>query len=157
DTSALWRVPISTKTWQISQAPERLTFGTDREEAPSISGNGRLAFASLSENTDIWSLPIDSDQPRARGELQRLTEDAAPDLYPFVTPDGRQLIYTTSRAGKRNIWMKNIETGHESPLTTDGAPHSRPILAASRLVYETLENQKSSAYWLDLSADGRPA
>jgi Tol biopolymer transport system component len=122
-----------------------------------MAATGRLAFASLNENIDIWSLPIDPNQARPRGEPERLTEDAAPDLEPSISADGKQLVYATNRAGKRNIWTKNLETGRESPLTADAAVDSRPFIAASRVIYERAENQKTSTYLLDLSAGGRPS
>src|SRR5439155_25484896 len=156
DSVALWRVSISPKTWRISQPPERLTFGAGREEQPSIAASDRLAFASLNENIDIWSLPIDPNQARLRGEPQRLTEDAAPDLEPSISADGKQLVYQSNRAGKSNIWIKNLETGRESPLTSDAAGE-RPSIGASRVVYERRESQQISTYFLDLSASGRPS
>ncbi len=156
DSVALWKVSISPKTWQISQPPERLTFGTGREEQPSIAATGRLAFAGLNENIDIWSLSIDPNQARPRGELQRLTEDGAADLEPSISADGKQLVYRTNRGANWDMWLKDLETGRESPLTTDAAADTRPFLAASRVVYARAENQKTSIYLLDLSAGGRP-
>jgi dipeptidyl aminopeptidase/acylaminoacyl peptidase len=156
DSVALWKVSISPKTWRISQQPERLTFGSGREEQPSIATTGRLTFASLNENIDVWSLPIDPNQAQALGGLQRLTEDAAADMEPSITADGKQLVYRTNRRGNWDIWLKNLETGAESPLTEGAAEDTRPVMGAARVVYARQENRKSSVYLLDLSAGGRP-
>src|SRR5262249_17788526 len=45
DTRNLWRVPISLATWKVSGAPRRLTFATNMDIEPSLSGR-HLAFAS---------------------------------------------------------------------------------------------------------------
>jgi Tol biopolymer transport system component len=100
---------------------------------------------------------MDPNQPRTRGEPQRLTEDAAPDRDPSISADGRQLVYATTRTGTRSIWTKNLETGRESRLTSDEAADSRPFIAASRVVYARTENQKTSIYLLNLSGGGRPS
>ena len=157
DSVALWRAQISPKTWRISQPPERLTFGTGREEQPTMTTGGRLVFASLNESTNVWSLPVDLNRALVRGEPQRLTEDSAPDLEPSISADGKQLVYVTNRSGKSSVWIKNLETGRETPLTNDSASYSRPFIASSRVVYERLENQKASIYSLDLNGGRRPS
>ena len=145
-------MPISTKTWQISQAPERLTFGTGREEQPSIAATGRLVFVGLNGNVDIWSLPIDPNEPRPSGELMQLTRDASSDLWASTSVDGKQLVYISNRGGKWDIWLRNNETGRENPLNTGADADSRPVIAASRIAYLRREGQKLSTYVLDLTA-----
>jgi serine/threonine protein kinase/Tol biopolymer transport system component len=154
DSVALWKVPIASGTWRISKPPERLTFGTGREELPTISAAGRLAFASLNENVQIWSLPDPSPTPP---EPQRITVDAATHLEPSISADGKHLVYLTNRAGKSNIWTKNLETGRETPLTEGAVEDSRPMISALRLVFQRTENQKISTFSLDRSTGGRPA
>ena len=65
DSRNLWEIGISSKTGRITGDPRRLTFGTTLEEFPSGAGSGRLVFASLNENLDIWSLPCDTNRGTA--------------------------------------------------------------------------------------------
>jgi len=74
DSSNLWQIPMSSKTWQVVGPPRRLTFGTGVESQPSVAADGRLVFSSLTNNIDIWSLPIDPDEGTPNGEPKRLTE-----------------------------------------------------------------------------------
>src|SRR2546425_13359859 len=65
DSRNLWRMAVSARTWKVMGRPQRLTSSPAIEESPSVaSGAGRstrVAFASLTENTDIWSLPLDAN------------------------------------------------------------------------------------------------
>jgi eukaryotic-like serine/threonine-protein kinase len=75
DTTNVWRVPISRKTWKVSSAPRRLTFGTTMEVQPSVNDGNQVAFSSLNENVNIWNLPIVPNRAKPTGGLQRLTQD----------------------------------------------------------------------------------
>src|SRR5262249_18984060 len=87
DSTSLWQVEIAPQTWQISNGPVRLTTATGLDVEPSIATDGSLAYASLGENNDIWSLPLDADHGKATGKLQQLTHSAASDSSPSVSLD----------------------------------------------------------------------
>lgn len=125
DTTSLWRIGISPKTWKVSGPPQRLTSGTMMEQNPSAaSGPGgtiRVAFASLTENLDIWSLPIEPNQGKVVGELQRLTSDAGADFHPALSPDGNRMVWVSSRSGAQEIWIRDLQTSEDSALTATRA------------------------------------
>jgi len=97
DTTNLWLVPISSKTWKVSSAPRRLTLGTTLEVQPSPAAGNQVAFSSLHENVNIWSLPIDANRPKPAGRLQRLTQDTVAQIQPAVSPDGKLLAFSSRR------------------------------------------------------------
>ena len=123
DSTNLWRIPISPKTWKVTGPPQRLTSGAAKEEAPSLaSGPGgiiRLAFASLTDNPSIWSVPIDPNQGKVRGKPKRLTEGAAADFHPALSPDGNKMVWVSARSGSQEIWIRDLRTGEDSMLTAD--------------------------------------
>src|SRR5262249_12326408 len=90
DSTNLWRIAVSSGNWQIRNPPERLTTGTGRELHPSVatgsSGALRFAFASVAQNTNIWSLPINANQGKVLGGPRRLTEGAAQTPGPPSPP-----------------------------------------------------------------------
>jgi Tol biopolymer transport system component len=104
---------------------ERVTFGAAQDGSPSVASDGRVAFDALSENTDLWSLPVDTDHARVDGELERLTSDPAPDSTPSVSYDGAKIAFFSPRAGGRGIWVKDLANGRESPVTAElvGVPY----------------------------------
>ena len=88
DSINIWQVGISSKTWQISDAARRLTFGAG-EINPSLAEPGRLVFAGSSVQSDIWSLPIDANQGKVLSELEPLTQNATDDVNPLSQPTAR--------------------------------------------------------------------
>ena len=123
DSTNLWRIPISPKTWKVSGPPQRLTSGAAKEQAPSVGlgpgGIVRLAFASLTDNPSIWSLPIDPNQGRVTGRPKRLTQENAPDFHPVLSPDGDKMVWVSARTGSQEIWVRDLRTGEDSMLTAN--------------------------------------
>ena len=86
-------------------------------DSPSLAKTGRLVFSSLVENADIWSLPIDASRGQVKGPPEQLTRDLAADYLPSMSADGKKLAFVSSRSGNPDIWMKDLESGKEKPLT----------------------------------------
>ena len=91
------------------QAP-RKALGIMR---PVISPDGKqIAFAALG---DLWLVPVTGGKP------QNLTNDAAYDLDPTWSPDGRFLAWSTDRVasgnGLLNIWIRDMQSGQMRQVT----------------------------------------
>jgi serine/threonine protein kinase/dipeptidyl aminopeptidase/acylaminoacyl peptidase len=163
DSVNVWQVPISTKAWKPTSAPERLTFGSGLETRPSIAvpagGSARLVFAALVENINIWALPLDPAQGRASGELSRLTQTAAADSNPALTFDGRRLFFTSNRAGNRDIWVKDLASGKETNLTNTPVGEWRPTLTGdgSKVAYRMMETPSPSIWVLPVAQGSQGA
>ena len=164
DATNVWQLPISPQTYQATSNPERLTTGTGLEVFPALAGGQgrplRLAFASMNENIDVWSLPFQGDdgvnQGKVTGELRRLTQDAAPDIMPGLTRDGKTLVFGSSRLGNFDIWTKDLTSGKETALASTPLHEWRPTLSAdgSTLAYQVVENKKETIH---VSVRGGPA
>ena len=50
------------------------------------------------------------------------------DYAPSVSPDGRTIAFVSERDGRQRIWIKQIETGAENPVTegSDSSPRISP-------------------------------
>jgi len=109
---------------------------------------GRLVFASVSDRTDIWSLPLDANQGIVTGEPQRLTQDAADDVCPSASADGKKVAFISYRSGQRDVWIKDLETGKESSLTMSPAAEYYPTMSAdgSKVAYQLEEKQKQTIW-----------
>jgi Tol biopolymer transport system component len=134
DSRNLWRIAISPKTWKASSRPQRLTSSSAIEEGPSVAvgggGSVKVAFASLSENTNVWSLPLDGNAGVVTGEPHQLTRDSGRDFHPSLSADGREMVFVSDRSGAQEIWMRNLKTGEDSMLTASRVekfePHFSP-------------------------------
>ena len=132
--SNIWRIPFSFVRGRTTGAPERLTAGTAIESDGSVlSSKARtvLAFSSLNENVDLWSLPILPNEARTTGELQRLTTSLGADVRPSITPDGRRMVYNSNASGNWDIWFRDLQTGAEAPLVSSEANEEHPRMTAT--------------------------
>lgn len=56
---------------------------------------------------------------------KQLTFDAGWNSRPAVSPDGRYIVFVSSRTGTRNIWRMDIDGGNQKQLTR-GSSDARP-------------------------------
>jgi serine/threonine-protein kinase len=80
---------------------------------PRLSADGtRVAAWVLDQENDIWLWDLN------RTTLTRMTFDPSLDAHPVWTPDGRRLIFSSERAGGRNLfWQAADGTGAIERLT----------------------------------------
>jgi eukaryotic-like serine/threonine-protein kinase len=121
DNRNLWRIRLSLQTWKVAGPPERLTSSSAIEESPSAifvaDGSRKVAFASLNEESDIWSLPFDAQAGRITGPLRQLTWSAGADEDADLSPDGRRMVWVSARTGHQELWLREFDTGEERALT----------------------------------------
>lgn len=72
-------------------------------------------------NLDVWSLGRDT------GVVRRLTEHEAADWDPFLTADGRHLVWSSGRSGNLEIWMAEADGSAPRQLTRDGVDAQNPV------------------------------
>jgi Tol biopolymer transport system component len=116
--SNVWQLAVSPSTRRASGTPVRLTFGSAIERHPSVSASGRVAFASLIENVDVWRLPIDHGTGQPRAAVERVTDNAAIDVVLNVSDDGRRLVFRSSRSGRDEVWVRELASGQERQITS---------------------------------------
>jgi serine/threonine protein kinase/Tol biopolymer transport system component len=159
DTTNLWRIGISPKTWKVAGPLERLTSGTMIERSPSAAfgpgGVVRLAFANLTQNLAIWSLPIEPNQGRVTGELRRLTQEAADDFFPALSRDGSKMVWVSSRTGSQEVWIRDLRGGEESALTASRSVKYSPAFSPDGSKVSFSESPSWNVYIVP-SAGGAP-
>ena len=116
DSANIWQVGIS-PALRISGTAQRATFGTTDEASASLTSDGRMVFVSRTMGADIWSLPINANQGKVEGQLERVTQDAADDYDPTLSSDGATLVYRSQRAGRFGVLLKRLGTNIETLLT----------------------------------------
>ena len=108
-----------------------------RAEALASDYTGEPKPAPHSLSWGIWSLPIDASQGQITGELRPVIQDASHSVFPTVSADGRILAFISDRSGNNDVWMKNLETGDESPVVQSAADEYRAIISpdGSKVAY----------------------
>lgn len=149
DSSHVFEIGISppsltTNQWRLDLSAKRLTSGTQQDERPSFargaSGTGarRLAFASLVRGEHIWSLDLDTNQPRTGGKVQPLTQESGFQIFPSISRDGTKLVFVSHAAYNDEVWLVHLTTGKKLLLSTEVSTKLKPIIHAdgSRVMWE---------------------
>ena len=133
---------------------ERDLLAMDRISGHAVSPDGKtIAFVrrvtDLGDNkgrTDLWTVPASGGNPT------RLTTDPASDGSPMWTPDGKTLLFVSSRSGSPQVWRVAAGGGTPTQVTDLVLPMANVTLdpTGERLVFslevfvdcETLECTK---------------
>ncbi|HEY3456171.1 MAG TPA: winged helix-turn-helix domain-containing protein [Bryobacteraceae bacterium] len=140
DTVNTWSIHVSRSSWRAKGPARRLTSGHELEAHSHLLPDGRLVFAGLHLNSNLWSLAVDSNKGKVRSsEIERLTNRASLEEYGSISEDGRYLVFTSTRSasGFGQIWLKDLSTGQESRLETGDEEESHPQISrdGSMIVY----------------------
>jgi Tol biopolymer transport system component/predicted Ser/Thr protein kinase len=149
DSSHLFEIGISppsltTNEWRLDSSATRLTSGTEQDERPSVALSGpgtgarRLAFASLVRSEHVWSLDLDTNQPRAGGKVQPLTQESGFQIFPSISRDGTKLVFVSHAAYNDEVWLLDLATGKKLLLSNEVSPKLKPIIHpdGSRVMWE---------------------
>jgi eukaryotic-like serine/threonine-protein kinase len=129
----LWRISVTGGT------PERLAVGGDNDFSPPLSHQGnrlavsrqgnRLAYVQSAFDTNIWRIEI----PELKGGNNPPTKLIAStnlDQGPQYSPDGRKIVFESTRSGSYEIWVCDSNGTNLAQLTsfdrTTGTPRWSP-------------------------------
>lgn len=77
------------------------------------------------------------------------------DSSPAAAPDGKTIAFSSTRDGRRRIWLKQLATGSEVPLTQGEDDHPRFSPDGSVLLFARSEQGRTSLYRVP-SVGGEP-
>jgi len=124
---ALTRIGPSSIQLFISHADgtaERPLLNSDsRDYNPVWAPDGQwIAFTSeRNGSADLYRV-----KPDGTG-LERLTDSPNYDDQADFSPDGQHLVFVSTRAdGTADLWIRDLRTHHESPLTSEPGGDFRP-------------------------------
>lgn len=114
-THDIWSVEISDRRTTQITANQLYHFDV------TVGGHGSLAYSSnRTGNYEIWVRS-------ASGKERQITKDPALDARPAWAPDGKSLVFESSRGGTIGIWRVNLENSELHRLTEIGIPSRFPV------------------------------
>ncbi len=142
---AIIRINVETGERQPITVPPR---GIAGDLAPAVSPDGaRVLFLRTSgfATRDIWVIPL-TNGALSNIQPKRLTHDGLAAGPPVWTPDGRELIFSSDRGGRQELWrMSASRPGYPARLAGTGENAYSISLRGQRLVYE--QKNSSASLW----------
>ncbi len=120
-----WTYSVSIAPVENTAATMHVTQGTiDRRDGNlglSMMPDGRLLYVSdFNGKRDLWTVNADGT-----GNTQ-LTDGPHKDVYPTVTPDGRYVVFESTREGAHSIWRVDAD-GRNPKRLTRGEYDAEPV------------------------------
>ncbi|MEP1094668.1 MAG: winged helix-turn-helix domain-containing protein [Cyclobacteriaceae bacterium] len=116
----LWEVNLETQESTI------LPIGDYQMVMPRIAETGRMIYAKMADNVNIWSYDLE-DKIAKRW---RSTNDL--NLNPSYSPDGEKVCFTTNKDGVFQLWVSKPDGSEAVPITSfTGEYLSTPRWSAS--------------------------
>ena len=122
---------------------------------PAVSPSGNLLcyVRTNIEQTSIWRVRVPPGLPSRKPEQERLVSSTRRDYTADLSPDGRQLVFSSVRSGESEIWVSDISGGSLRQLTHKGASTPRWSPEGSRIAYESPTAGAPNIYVFDLNSN----
>ncbi len=119
-SSNIWTVAMDQK----GTIEKQLTLGNggkDGVRGMSVTPDGQIVYTSQAAGgSDIWIINGDGTSNR------QLTSSDAIDNFPYVSPDGKFIVFNRYRSGESGIWRMKIDGSDPTQLTTGIYPTFSP-------------------------------
>jgi serine/threonine protein kinase/Tol biopolymer transport system component len=144
----LWVAPEGDATKAARLSTGNVSFYSSAGNNISWTPDGRIVFVSTEGGSPhIWITKPDGT------ERKQLTANDAANFTPVVTQDGRYIVYTVWREGKRNLWRMNLDGSSPVQLTSGIIDIFPSITPDGRWVIYTAPSGAKPTLW-KVSIDG---
>ena len=144
--TSIWELTLPARESAAIPKPEQLTAWDARDTNPSLAENGTVAFVRIAGALHIWQ--IGRAVHRGAAIASKVTEAAEVDICPYVSHNGRWLVFSRGLANHFDIWIKDTQSGNEAQFLAMGRRIFSPIIddSGQNVVFEERENELPSVF-----------
>lgn len=114
----LWRIAVD-RDGAPDGPPRQITTGAGEDLNAAVAPDGhRIAFAILSQNADLWRLPVAPDSGMPTGPPEPVIATTREESRGAWSPDGRRIAFNSDRRGEMNLWLHSLDDGVTQQLTS---------------------------------------
>ena len=106
--------------------PHRLTAGLNAHTVALSRDGRRLAYATLTLSSNVWSIPVPPRPPISIREATPVTAGSQIVEGLALSPDGRWLAFDSNLAGNQDIYKMRLPDGEPEQVTSDPADEFEP-------------------------------
>ena len=116
--STLWMIPI-----QGGNATPVAGTGENLAEITAAPAGGRLAYAQISTDINLWRIPSPGAVRLEAGPLvpQKFNASNRSEIDPNYSPNGEKVVFSSNRTGGSEIWVCDREGLNAVQLTNFGS------------------------------------
>jgi eukaryotic-like serine/threonine-protein kinase len=148
------------RLWKVSAsggAPEPLSVGQGGASSLTLSRDGRrLAYTQTSQNVNIWRYEVAQGIGRTAPPT-KLIASTEQDVSPDFSPDGKRIVFASTRSGPLEIWVCESDGSNARQLTFLGGiacnPRWSPI--GREIAFESSPEGHAAIFVVDVEG-GRP-
>ena len=147
-SATMWRVGLSG-----SRRPRSLDFAGEQVGRLAISRQGnRLVYERWLEDKNIWRLELGGRGRRA-GQPERLIASTRTDEVPRYSPDGKRIVFLSSRSGHNEVWVSESDSSNPIQLTSLGRDSGSPNWSPDgrRIVFDSFAERQFDVFLIDAS------
>lgn len=113
---------------------------------PCFTPDGKIVFHSKTNTSEICIANADGS------DFQKLTNNAAEDWHPEVSPDGRSIAFISNRDGNQEIYVMNVDGTNQRRLTFSEADDWYPSWSPDglQLLFSTEGEEYPSIYRINV-------
>ncbi len=128
EVANLWQVALPERSGLVRGEPHRLTYGAASEHDPVLLARGGTIYSSSRYTlTPLETRLAESGLPEAH--FQELFSAPGGYVLPRLSRDGSTAVALSDRSGQVDIWLKDLSTGAERPITATSAAERVPLIS----------------------------
>jgi Tol biopolymer transport system component len=107
---------------------------------------------NVQNDNDIGSVSLNPNAGKAGGPLHGVVTGMARDVYPTISADGSRMVYVSSSTGNPDVWLRDLKTGKDQPVTVGPEIESRAAISpdGKRIAFtRSSQPQKFDLYVVD--------